>query len=136
MRVGKGLEGEGNKRGVGGRRDHLASHGLDRPLGGRRDKLHNRVEEGLNPTIRGGGAAEHRDDCAVVDAAVQLGEELVVADRLIFQVAHHEVFVVLGDGLDERLPVFLAVPLEIVGDRHRLEAAVVVVVEDHCLARE
>ena len=64
---------------------------------------------------------QHRDHDAVRDALLESGGELLRRDRLVLQIPHHQLFVLLGDRFDELTAVELLVLFQFVGDGTRCE---------------
>ena len=108
-RIAHHLEGEGGER--CGQRG-LARLGLARARDGaldRRDVERARqvrdhgVEHLLDALVLERGAAEQRRDRQVERGGADRGDEVSVVDRLILEERHHDVLVVVRDGLDERV---------------------------------
>ena len=52
-------------------------------------------------------ADQHRDHHAIHDALLESGGELIHRDRLVLQIPHRQLFVLLGDRFDELAPMIL-----------------------------
>src|SRR5690606_11471172 len=86
---------------------------LDTLVGGgqvRDDRLQQRADA----VVAVGRAAQQRNHRAIVDAGVKLANGLFVADLFLVEIAHQQLFVVLGDRFDQGTAVGFALFGEIV----------------------
>src|SRR5262245_15607001 len=88
-----------------------------------------RIEQWLNTAVSRGGTTQYRDDLSVFHALFEPRDELISGDGIVFEVAHHELFVLLSNRLDELLTELATVVLEFRWDWHRFEPAVMVIVK-------
>ena len=105
--VGHQLEGQGRQgRLIRGRALHhfaLGSHRVHRrDIQGRRQVIHHRVQQGLNAFILEGRAAQHRHQGQANGAPAQGPSHHLGVHRLIRQVALHDLFVHLRQGLQQQ----------------------------------
>ena len=114
--IGHRLEGQGNGRTTIDRRDfHLAAIQRARRsrLGRRGQQIDDGVEELHDAAVQRRRSDQDRDHDAVRDALLESGGELLGRDRLVLEVAHHQLFVLLGDRFDELTAVESPRPLSI-----------------------
>ena len=122
-RVGGDLERQSGERcvhrGVAGQLDGLVADLVAVNLSDverRRQVPVNGVEERLDTLVLVGGTTEHGEDLGVDNHLADGLVDFVLGEFLTGEVLLHELFVGLGDGLEELLVVFVGLVFEVVRD--------------------
>jgi hypothetical protein len=121
VRVGLHLEGEGRQRPVliGLTRDLLPIEGLALDRGHverARQVVHHAVEQRLDALVLEGGTDEHGGHLDVERGLADGGPDLLGLDLLALQVHDHELLVLVGDRLQQLLPILFGELYHVLGD--------------------